>query len=167
VSYSTQHPFSLIALLIMSTESEATSSAQKVPVKRRETPLRSPCTKIAVSRHHWLRRRMRMLESWKEKDLLRSSDDASHVGAETSEETSTSKSTKTSDKTASTSSIMSKQKRQKRHRHTSLSNGPLDDSTIIDHKIKAAGTGTSIGEMLLPESIHLNGRCFLMPYQSG
>jgi hypothetical protein len=45
-----------------------------------------------------------MLESWKEKDLLRSSNDASHIGAETSEETSTSKSTKTSDKTASTSS---------------------------------------------------------------
>jgi hypothetical protein len=45
-----------------------------------------------------------MLESWKEKDLLRSSDDASHIGAETSEETSTSKSTKTSDKTTSTSS---------------------------------------------------------------
>jgi hypothetical protein len=45
-----------------------------------------------------------MLESWKEKDLLRSSDDASHIGAEASEETSTSKSTKISDKTTSTSS---------------------------------------------------------------
>jgi hypothetical protein len=47
-----------------------------------------------------------MLESWKGKDLLRSSDDASHIGAETSEATSTSKSTKISDTTSRSSSTI-------------------------------------------------------------
>jgi hypothetical protein len=55
-------------------------------------PLRSPCTKTAVSRHHRLRKRTRTLENWKEKDLLRSSDDLNHVEAVTSEKTSISKS---------------------------------------------------------------------------
>jgi hypothetical protein len=35
------------------------------------------------------------------------------------------------------------------------------------HNIKVAGTGTSMGEILLPESLRLNGRCFSMKYQSG
>jgi hypothetical protein len=102
-------------------------------------PLRSPCTKTAVSRHHQLRKRTRTLENWKEKYLLRSSDDINHVEAVTSEKTSISKSIEVS----------------------------LDNSTIIDNKIKAAGTGTSTGEILLPESTHLNGRYFSMQYQSG
>jgi hypothetical protein len=139
VSYSTQHPFSLIALLIMSTESEATSSAPKVPGRRRRMPLRSPCTITAASRHLLLRKRSRMLGSWKVRVSLRSSDDINYVEAAT----------------------------PKRRQHPSLSNDSLDDSTIIDHNIKVAGTGTSMGEILLPESLRLNGRCFSMKYQSG
>jgi hypothetical protein len=64
-------------------------------------------------------------------------------------------------------SINSKHKRQKRRRYLSLSNGSLDDSTIIDHNIKTAGTGTSTGEILLPDSLRLNGRFLLITQQSG
>ena len=66
----------LIVLLTTPTESEATSSALKDPVKRRRTSLRSTYTTTVVLRHLLLQRRTKMLGNWKGRVSLRSSDDA-------------------------------------------------------------------------------------------